>query len=578
MAIKNVKVIEQHIEKIVLAVAVAGAAFMGYLATQKVELEGGVGPNDVEQQISSELARVKGIQEKLPAPANTSLNYVSEYQRQAGGQPLDNAIVTGPVPSFGPKNLPPSRVEFTPDTQVQTVTPDPVEPEMLHADALQLQVASDPPQLDAQGQPVPIPAGMQLVTHSKNVVVIDGWVPTGKMLLQMANIKEAKERLSPDLQRALVYKIAVTRSELNSNGTWSEFKEVPPTQGSAAPIQIPWGAVSGTDISARMADVDAGFKQIMLPDFYRDALGQPVQPPIITRPEPASVITDTAKLDTDINTARTQNMGGGFRPTTPATPTPVAGTQGAATMPAVMLPAMDQIKNLTMQPFTFWDDTVKSDHTYRYKVQVQFVNPTLGWKWGLKNPAMKNAPVLALAPVLVPGAPVVVHSDIAFFIQGTNTFGGAGISGSIYKQEEGRWFVGQFSADKGGKISTSIKTPGQVLDIDTNYTIVDYQADGRGVRVILSDPTGNLVTRDAEEFNKPERLELDSKVKAGFAAATATAPADATGTSTLPPMGGGVTPLVTPTSTPPATRRGPVLGPPVHGGTPATRGTTTAPK
>lgn len=584
MALKNINVFEQHVEKIVLAVAAAGAIFMGYLATQKITLTNNpdVGPKDVESSVSAAIQQLDAGRQKRenePDPQPSIPDFIGSYNSVAGGQPLDKALLSSAMPDFGPHNLQPQLIQGPTEESVASVVPAPPAPELVHAEALQLQVCVNPPADPTTGVPsapgvlVTVPADRQLVTVTKNVVAIDGYIPVGKFALDMIKEQDSKKRFTPDVQRGLVYRVHVFRRELLPNGSWSKPEPVTPAKGAAAPAELLTTTMADGDLPARMNDIDAQFQLIQLPPYYVDANGQPVQPPIIARPLPQAIADETAKLHNDIQSAQLGTVPGGFRPIAP-TPVPGATTApGPTTLPSTP----DQIKTLEVQPFAFWDDSVKSDHSYKYSLQVQVVNPGFGWKWGLAKKDLKLVPVLPPdndGIVDVPGI-IVVHSDLAFFIRGTELSSNR-IGGQIFKQVNGRWYSTSFSVDKGMDIQAPMNTGGAESEtVDTKFAIVDYQDSNRNVHVILKDPTGNLVTRDSsDDWSRPERTDLSGKVESGRAAA-ATAPAvDAAGnpitaTPTVTPVTGrgptSVTPR-TPTTVPttPTPARNPGVGPPVH--------------
>ena len=536
MGLKNINIFEQHVEKIVLLVAAAGAVFMGYLALQKVTIpDTDVGPSDVEPRIKAEIAqmdRKRDDLERQGPPKVAYIDYVQDYKNKSSGQPLEAL------------------------------------PELVHAEALQLAVAE--PKIDPlTGLPAALAAGTQYVTQIRNVVVIDGWVPVGRMVLDMIKETDNKKKFTADVQRGLVYRVRVLRQELQSNGWTKDWEEVKPAKGSAAPTVVydttmPPGALPG-----KIAEIDGQFQQIQLPTFYVDALGVAVPAPILARPIPKPISDENAKLHNDLEAARAGAVAGiRFVTTAPAILPGAAGVTG--TQPAgEMLPTVDQIKLREVQPFTFWDESVQPDHTYQYKVQVQLVNPGFGWTWGLANQALKNEPCIPVKDegfVAVPGA-VVVHSDLAFFIRGSNGPAG-GINGRIYKQENGRWYYSEFSVPNGMNVGGQLNLgPNNYKDVDTKFALVDVQTLGNTAHVILKDPSGNLVTREApDDFRKPENDDLYNKAKAAAAAAAtmaaATEPAAAPVTPTTPTRGGTtpVTPTrgVTPVPVNPPPTRGPI--------------------
>src|SRR3954463_3133660 len=92
MGVQNINFFEQHVEKIVLGVAAAGAVFMGYLAMQPISIPNAAGApvtaSTVEKEISDELDRVTEGQKKLdPNPTPKVSDHVGEYRALASGQP-----------------------------------------------------------------------------------------------------------------------------------------------------------------------------------------------------------------------------------------------------------------------------------------------------------------------------------------------------------------------------------------------------------------------------------------------------------------------------------------------------------
>jgi hypothetical protein len=576
MGVKNVNFLEQHVEKIVLGVAVAGAAFMGYLSLQPVSIEGATGvpvrPDNVEKVIADELRKVQLAQDKLSAnPSPKVENYLARYNSQAQGQPLDATLVASAVPLFGPRNMPLSPVESV-TTDYQIVAPAPVGPEkdkdpektplenrVLRAQVNVVQVNTTPPQVDANGLPIPLEAGKLLLTSGVTVAVIDGYVPVGEMLLDMLNTqnKDFRKAVPPALQKAVVYRIEVSRQEqLPGAAGWSEFKVVPLPKGAIPPVDIAWDASS--DLAQRMADVEANFKQIMLPDFYRREDGIPLAPPILTRPLPRTIDEKIQSLTRELDAAR--NAGMRLNPgAAPGFMTPTATAASGTLLPTTV----EQLRTLPVQPFTVWDETVLPDHKYKYQVEVKLVNPVFGLP-GAANKKLQAQPLLTLGPVAIPGQ-VVVHSDIAFFIQYVGDIAGANsraISGKIYKQDNGRWYNVGFSSPIGTPVDAKMTLSAGYTLVDTKFTVVDFQLTPKGAHVILRDPTGTLVTREIpDDWNKKERTELDDRVRVDAAAAVAAVAA----TATAPAM-----PMVT---TGPATRGAPVTprtpvpvtpGPPVR--------------
>jgi hypothetical protein len=549
MGVSNVNVFEKHVEKIVLGVAAAGALFMGYLATQPITVpapagvtspSGGseLGPADIEKAISDQLNKLESQQNSLPQPNPKIPNYPEKYHQLAVSNPLPDDVSAVAVAGFGPKNLQPRMIDIEDGGHdLAWVAPSPVAPEFVHIEARQDQVAAVP--IDAAN---PVPAGMQVQTRTQNSVIIDGYVPVGKMLLEMLQDKYKDIIAQQGVQRALIYRVSVERQEQTPSG-WSEWKAVPSTKAAPTPTNIPFGTMKDGDLPANMDIVDNEFKQIVIPDFYQDGQGIAITPPIIARPVPVPVAEESRKLQEEIDALKAPN---GFRAATPVATAP-------STQPTTMPSDLVALKSLAVVPFTFWDDTVLPNRTYRYRLEIQLVNPTYGWKWGLKDPRMKTVPILSTGKITI-SQPVTVLSDIAFFIR--PSISGNVVDGRVYKQLNGKWYLGEFSAQPGQYISASVQLlnePGNPRkEVDTGFMLVDAIGDKeKGVKVILKDPSGNLISRDAD-FNNPDNARL-YEASQKLTAATTTAPAEGTVTPVPTRPNGGARPVTPPPATAPAT-------------------------
>lgn len=560
MALKNINILEQHMEKIVLGAAAAGALVMVYFAAQKVGFQSStgeiVGPNDVETGIQAEIKKVDEHREQLErqGPPKISVpNYPEQYKDRSGKQPLDPEIVSLRFPPFAPINLLATSDGARPPTEVRSIIPEPVTPEMVRAELLQLAVAD---KVSTDGLPVAPPENRQWSIQTHNVVVIDGWIPVGNMILEMVKQKDENKRLTPDVQRGVVYRVRVLRRELQGNGTWTKDEEVTAAKGSPAPADLLPTTMADGDLPARLTEITGQLQWIQLPNYYVNAAGEPIAPPIMKKPVPKAIADENTKLKNDIAAAQAGPAAG--MPRTVAMPGAGLGGLAGAGAPPVIPGAdttsltLESVRTMEVQPFTFWDDSVKPDHTYKYSVQIQLVNPGFGWKWGLEKPEMKTQPVIPVGSekiVVVPGVPITVHSDTAFFITGSSGLGAnGGVSGQLFHQDNGRWYQTTFTAQNGMNIAAPMFVGGQSMDVDTNFALVDSETIGNNTHVILKDPSGNLVTRDSnDDRNRGDMQTLQSKVKEGATAAAATTTAPGTGNPpsatrtatrpTLPPRG-----------------------------------------
>ncbi len=510
MNTKGMNMLEEHVEKIVLAVAAAGALYLGYLAMQPVIIAPGstVTVDKVEESLTEDIEKLKES-ERLNSqrgPIKSTIpDYVTEYRKLIQLQPLPTALVNAPVPLIGPLNLSVHPESAPQDLTFSVVTPTPVPPESLTAEAWQQPVAAVP--LPAPGANVAPPAaGANLPMRDQNAVVIYGNIPVGKMQAEMAAHK-GTARLPDNLQRASVFRIEVQRRVLSVAG-WSDWKDVPAAKGSVAPTGIDWASVS--DVAPELDLVDAEFKQIVIPNFYLDAQGVPILPPNLTKSAPKSFLEESKQLQDAINKAKNITVAA-----PPATLRERFRRPCPATLPPPPPPVTDPtvLRTQPLIPFAFWDEGVESDHQYQYQVRVVYVNPTFNWQFGLKNPKMKTQPTLASAWVPITN-PVVVNADIAFFIGGAGNRGGTKtVDVRLYKRTAGKWYRTNFDTEIGMPIAGSVPLvdvkPEIKLDVDTGYTVIDVVGSGNDARAILMDPSGTLVTRDtAEDRAKAENIKL----------------------------------------------------------------------
>jgi hypothetical protein len=502
MALKDINLFEKHAEKLVLGAAAAAAVFMGYLAIQKITAEGDVTPGEVETRIQKkvwgdpqmgqspdnpapgtlEFSR-KEI-EKLGEPAVKVPEFVKTFEREAHERPLPQALVSAAVPQMGPANMAPGAITGVDDPTKQNwalAAPDPVPVEMLHVEAKELSVAAKPL---APG--VALGPGMVLDVADKKVVVLEGWIPVGKMMAQMLSVKDSKAKIPADHQKVVIQNIHVMRSELRPSGGQGPWEEVKPSKANPTPPQpITW--TPETDVVPAMGSLDVQFKDIVLPDFYQDAQGVPIPPAVLSKPVPENVIKEIGELRATIEAARigAAILGG---------PTPAAGTPVTVTMTDAT-----SAKALEVVPFTVWDENVEAGHRYRYQVVVEYANPVFGWPWGLAKPAQKTQGVLASPPVI--SDPVKVDSDIEFFVMSGGLSGNSAANIRIFKKISGKWYKNDISAPIGtrvaGKVARMDETPVQYVPAETTFTVVDVVGNSSDVHVVLRDATGGLSTRDS---------------------------------------------------------------------------------
>lgn len=571
MAVKGVNKFEEHVEKIVLAAAAAGAVFMAYLAFQPVTIDGtDVGPKDVEPRLADQLGKLKGAADRVAAsqPHVPDLQYPQEYVKLAQSDPIDDPkehiqIVSAAVPNFGPRNSPLAPSTVGPVLEGKVVAPDPVAPEDLSAELWEGVVANPLP-LGPDGKPVATQPGSVLATHDQSAAVVEGFIPIGEMRVQLEKLATDPERgiREQQLRTPEIYRIKVQRRERTANG-WGDWADVQPTKAATPPTPVDWKNTGAGDIPNVLQVTDNEFKQIVIPDFFPDANGVPIPAPILSRQPSQQIKSETSNLQSDLQKAVSAE-GGAAAPAAPPPPPPAAGPGTAA--PAFPADAKS-LQALGVVPFAFWDDTVVPGHVYQFRVEVDFVNPLYQYNtMGLAKPALRDVPVLAAThkdengkdtPWWTISTPVRVNSDLAFYIQGTGLGAPTGgtstpVTARVFKKNNGKWYWNDFNSRPGEEITGQIRlvnTPGNPsMQVNTGYTLVaaDLSEGGSNVHVVLKDPLGNLETRDSTvDKDDPNNRALQARSEK-LQAATSTAPAAQPGEAGTQPGRG---PLVNPRPT-----------------------------
>lgn len=551
MNTEKINPLEQHVEKIVLAVAAAGALYLGYLAMQPITIEHQgreVRANEIETTLSQQLAAMEATksQNAQVTPVVKLDNYLQRYKDLVKNQPLDPKLFAG-VPSFGPANAAVGEPTVGPGDVEKTyrlALPAPAAPEFVAAEVRQQPVAAIPP-----GAAVPaVGQGETLPTKDITAVLVQGYLPIGKMRAEMAAIRDPKERLPDDtnmnLRQAVVYRVDVRRRERTSSG-WSQWQMVEPAKTSLPPTEYDWGAMLPDDGQPRrLGDIDLEFKQIVLPDWHLDATGQPILPSILTKPVPAEVTRRMKALQDE----ETRANGGTPVTAAPAAVNPVAprpqpgmtaarraalaevgmdpdidgglvageipGQPGAAA-PNMMSADVATLKAQPLVPFAFWDETVEAGKEYQYEVRARYVNPAFNFRHGLKDERQAKLATLDSAWVPVPGA-VTVNADVAFFAMSGAGRGGSSASFRLYKLTQGRWYQTSAEVQPGMPVAGTVTLrdkppPAPQVAVDTGWKVVDVTPDGR---VVLINGSGQMMTREvSSDRDDPNNRKLEGASK-----------------------------------------------------------------
>jgi hypothetical protein len=517
MNVKNINPFERHVEKIVLAVAAVGAAYLFYLAFQPVVIQtdsGEIPITDVESKVSSAIAdlQTKAANVERAHPNPQIPDFVREYNRVANQRPLSDQLVAAAVPAFAPLQSPVSGISAMKNLAVVTpAAPAPTDPTAV-ANNAQLMVG--PP---AQpGQPTP-------ATAAKDVswVLISGNVPIGDLTKEFndPNLKPS-ERVPQGRQRALVVGINVQRRVQIAGGQWGPWTNVQPSPGSN-PITPPdWSKLSDADLIQTLNAYDSQSKRVLMPDYYQPA------------PATASQTNQPTQTTPTVAAATGSPAAGRLVPYVPP-PDPTLDIPDESITPPPPVVGGGPVANPATGsvPFRFYDDSVEPGHLYQYQVRVLYYNPLYRFEGGLKDPAAKDQPFLASAWVSaqavdkdgkpVPGGAVNVEGDVYFFVSAP--FGMANkdnpkASIRIYKRSSGKWYKGDFTVQAGQPLSGSVelvdKKPVTTMDVTTPYTVVDVVPDPTGTQqmLILRDEDGRLVERNSgTDRNDPQNQKLEGE-------------------------------------------------------------------
>jgi hypothetical protein len=503
MNVKNINPFERHVEKIVLAVAAAGALYLGYLALQpvQVETEGGepVAIDKVESQVTSAIQSLEQKREEMSRkPLDYKIpNFVEQYNLVANRSPLDPAIVSAAMPRFAPQQAPLTGGTNMSQGNMEVVTPVAPAPVDVNGVAKRevVMVGAAAPQ---PGQP---PVGG--TPKDQAWVEITGSVPLGDLVNEMANpALKPSQRLPAPLRRAVVARIEVQRRPQLPGGQWSEWQDVPPSPASN-PVAIPdLTKLSETDVIQVVSALDQQRNQILMPAYFA---------PAPATPAPAAAGNPNSGGGNPVDDQLMNPVDDQIFSPSPTAPPPTA---------APARPAGAAAANTTALPFRFYDDSVEPGHVYQYQVRVVYFNPTFNFAQGLKNPAMQSEPFIKSAWVMVP-SPIDVLSDLYFYVSAPlgNSAGSANPRASlrVYKWKGGQWYRSEWTVQAGQPLGGSVnimdkKTTEQV---STPYNVVDVVPgpNGRDQAVILRGPKGELLERTSSADSQDQQWrQLDSIV------------------------------------------------------------------
>ncbi len=512
MNVKNLNPLERHVEKIVLAVAAAGALYIGYLSLQPIyvpntEIKAG----EVEAQVTTAIEGLKSVRAHTVALKDLSsqmVDYVQQYQDIMLKQPLPPELTAASaVPPFAPVHQPvgasggiTSSSFGSPKEIVSPTVPSPKNVTAISTLAtiiVETDAATPPAVPPAPGTPA---AG---VTKDANWVTISGEFPMADFIAQMNDPSlRPDQKLSSSVQHTAIYRIEVQRRS-RSNGDWSAWESIPAPNQEA--FNTDWSKVSDTDLPGVVSTLENALSRITEPPPHTLANGQPAIPPI---------------LQTEVDTSAPPKPAAPAVAPKPAVEAPPAASATPAAKP-IVLPDPNTLHSMANVPFWVFDEHVTPGSEYQYQVRVVMYNPTYRFPEGLKDPKMKDQPTIASAWYTVPGTVDVAPTPIS---SSTKTWatasGGSVLVGFwVYKWTSGKWYETEWTVQPGMPISGKVTLKDQgnkVLEAQTGYSLVDAMP-GTEMRAVLLSPSGELVTRsslaDSPDTNK-KRQDLEDRVKA----------------------------------------------------------------
>jgi len=562
MKIKNINLLEQHVEKITLAVAAAAALYLGYSSlTTPVTVTTTIGGREqtvqagqVEDVVSTATRKLNfdmtKVDEKLPSVDPVA--YVDKYKSQQKA-PLNEALMAN-VPAFAPLNVSATNsIQGPQREQSPIVTPTIPPPEAVHAVASHGLIIKVKPAVAAV-----VPATTGPAPVDANWVKVEASFPMLALKTSYANVGGKPEESLPAVaQRITFYRVEVQRQEKLATGDWSDWKPVPAIQ-IALPPDVDKTALDSGNIQHTLDLLDEKVTTILTPPFYvvvptsqAPAPAAGTRPAVRTGPTAAEMkAIEDIKRQKDEATrlngtrlprgaTRSGAAGGGGSPSylTPSGGTPIVRTAvpaGGAPMPTmgggppIMPPEYTAPANPYMNgggppPFlggpmgTPEADANKQNQTVQglqeqATVPIWFyddsVLPEHDYKYQMRvelyNPTY-HFPLPLKEPKFKEQAWLAsdwVAAAAPVHIEPVQQFfvvNGIG-NGSIGVKIY-QWHQGRIVADE-QTISPGL-TIGHLrtvdgIDFSTGYTVVDVQDRNHDSSVVLLSPTGQLVTRDLQ--------------------------------------------------------------------------------
>lgn len=529
MKVKNLNPLEQHVEKIVLAVAVLGAGYLGYAAySSPVEVRPGTRAADAVSAVSGAVAQLRTqMQARSEPPANDQMLQVPDYLQQyarAKDTPLDERLLAT-IPPFGPFNTGPAQQgprtsQSGRSLEIARIDVPPVQD--LRVESFRAQVIKVP--VGAPDAPAAVPdnpTAPPAEPTDMNWVKLTFRYSMPQLAQAVAGEKlPPRNRLPAEVQRITFYVPVVERQTLQPNGQWpgdDKWEIIPPTKAQPVPAAALERTQEPAEVAQMLDALDAAWQAILRPAFYSEVPPQLLRP--TPPPAPGAVVPAPGRPDEFA-----------ARPAIPATPAPVippppavrpAGAPDLAFDAAAGAPAQpaDQQRDTLLHDdnVTCWfiDDTVQPGQKYRYRIRFRIFNPLFRLGLTLQDSKAKNEPWALSKPVISP----VVNIGTGRYVFLTHGMGSGRNSATfrIYQWQHGAWFRDEQSYAPGEQIGRVRTVPmsDKPINFETGYTVVSVEANGNGdVRAVLQGPNGDLVVRDSSlDQSDPQREKLDTEIR-----------------------------------------------------------------
>jgi len=526
MSSKNFNIFEQHVEKLALAVGLAGAGFLIWMSLQPYQIPGTeLELESAERKVSDAVRELNIAQEstKKRQPVIKVPNLVRQYEEYLKN-PLSKNLVATAVPHFLPFQ-PPLRlteVEFDRRGSGFVVTPTVPLPVNNMVTSWRGIIFDGPVGVVPVMPPTPPAGGAPVIpTVDKNLVVVSGYLPIDAFIRSMEEGTDITKKLLSDQQIAAIYRVeAQRRQKIGHN--WSAWVSV------EMPADLDLLIFPSNPMRVDPSQIDAAIVRLQ---EARTTILQPVS--YYTPPPDSKPVLSLMQL---AGSTPVVNVGGAadgppegyyeeppvapvrpVRPVRPTRPAPLSSAPVApqsSSAPADVVDPNAPVLATTDPNYWIIDETIQPDAEYQYQVRLVMYNPTFNYMYEgargeLADENMRDKVTIASAWVVLPTI-VQVPGDMYFYVTGYSAASRTinpntpRINTPLFKWTQGRWFL---DANCMSSLGTSVVGSIQITvpdsrplrqSVATNYAVVDIIPSGdigNDVEAILLDPNGQLIVR-----------------------------------------------------------------------------------